>query len=316
MSNNELAQIVDTSDEWIYSHTGIKYRHIAEDNQAASDLAVEASRHALIGAGIGPQEIDLILLATSTPDFPGLPSTASVVQDRLGCMQAGAMDVVAACTGFIYSLATARAFIRSGSAKNVLIIGSEIYSKIINWEDRNSCVLFGDGAGAAVVSLDESVDSDNRRSGMIDSYLRSQGSGAESLYRCAGGTRNPYDPGQTARKDLLLSMDGRKVYVFAVQVLIDTIQLLLDRNGFTMDDVDWVVPHQANVRIIDAACKRAGWPLGKFFMNIEEYANTSAASIPIALDEMQQKGLLNRGQLLLLVGFGSGLTYGGNLLRW
>jgi len=316
MSNEELTQIVDTSDEWIFSHTGIKYRHIADDNQAASDLAVEASRRALVGAGIDAPQIDLILLATSTPDFPGLPSTASVVQDKLGCMQAGAMDVVAACTGFIYALATARAFIRSDSAKNVLVIGSEIYSKIVNWEDRNSCVLFGDGAGAVVVSRDENAVPASGGSGMIDSYLRSQGSGAESLYRCAGGTRNPYDPGHTARKDLFLSMDGRKVYVFAVQVLIDTIQLLLDRNGLTMDDVDWVVPHQANVRIIDAACKRAGWPLEKFFMNIEEFANTSAASIPIALDEMQQKGLLKRGHLLLLVGFGSGLTYGGNLLRW
>ena len=316
MSNEELTQIVDTSDEWIFSHTGIKYRHIADDNQAASDLAVEASRRALVGAGIDAPQIDLILLATSTPDFPGLPSTASVVQDKLGCMQAGAMDVVAACTGFIYALATARAFIRSDSATNVLVIGSEIYSKIVNWEDRNSCVLFGDGAGAVVVSRDENAVPASGGSGMIDSYLRSQGSGAESLYRCAGGTRNPYDPGHTARKDLFLSMDGRKVYVFAVQVLIDTIQLLLDRNGLTMDDVDWVVPHQANVRIIDAACKRAGWPLEKFFMNIEEFANTSAASIPIALDEMQQKGLLKRGHLLLLVGFGSGLTYGGNLLRW
>ena len=316
MSNNELAQIVDTSDEWIFSHTGIKYRHIADDNQAASDLAIEASLRALAGAGIDAPQIDLILLATSTPDFPGLPSTASVVQDKLGCMQSGAMDVVAACTGFIYALATARAFIRSDSARNVLVIGTEIYSKIVNWEDRNSCVLFGDGAGAVVISRDENADPGSGGSGMIDSYLRSQGSGAESLYRCAGGTRNPYDPGRTARKDLFLSMDGRKVYVFAVQVLIDTIQLLLDRNGLTMDDVDWVVPHQANVRIIDAACKRAGWPLEKFFMNIEEFANTSAASIPIALDEMKQKGLLERGHLLLLVGFGSGLTYGGNLLRW
>jgi 3-oxoacyl-[acyl-carrier-protein] synthase-3 len=311
MSNEELSQIVDTSDEWIFSHTGIKFRHIAAPEQAASDLAVEAAREALTRANMSPAEVEFILVATSTPDFPGLPSTASVVQDRLDCPRAAAMDIVAACTGFIYGLETARAFIRSGTAANVLVIGSEVYSKIINWEDRNSCVLFGDGAGAAVVTAAEDDESY-----IIDSYLRSQGSGAESLYRCAGGSRTPFAAGETERKDLYLSMDGRRVYVFAVQAIVDTIQLLLDRNRISIDDVDWVVPHQANVRIIEAACKRSGWPQEKFFLNIAEYANTSAASIPIALDEMLSRGLLKKGQLVLTVGFGSGLTYGGNLLRY
>lgn len=303
--------MVDTSDEWIVSHTGIKSRHIAADNEAASDLAVEACTRALDLSKTAADDIDFIILATSTPDFPGLPSTACVVQDRLGCANAAAMDVIAACTGFIYALETARAFIKSGSARNILVVGSEVYSKIINWEDRNTCVLFGDGAGAAVVSAVE--DGENH---IMDSYLRSKGSGAESLYRCAGGSRNPFGAGATAPADLYLSMDGRRVYVFAVQAIIETIQVLLDRNGLRIDDLDWIIPHQANVRILEAACKRAGWPQEKFFVNIAEYANTSAASIPMAMREMEQKELIRRGQLILTVGFGSGLTYGGNLLRW
>lgn len=311
MSNDELARLVDTSDEWIFSHTGIKSRHIAAENEAASDLAVEAGRRALDLSNTATDDIDFIILATSTPDFPGLPSTACVVQNRLGCGNAAAMDVVAACTGFIYALETARAFIKSGSAGNILVVGSEVYSKIINWEDRNTCVLFGDGAGAAVVSA--VPDGENH---IMDSYLRSKGSGAESLYRCAGGSRNPFNAGSTPPTDLYLSMDGRRVYVFAVQAIIETIQVLLDRNGLSFDDLDWIVPHQANVRILEAACKRAGWPQDKFFVNIAEYANTSAASIPMAMREMEQKELLRRGQLILTVGFGSGLTYGGNLLRW
>ncbi len=303
--------MVDTSDEWIVSHTGIKSRHIAADNEAASDLAVEACTRALDLSKTAADDIDFIILATSTPDFPGLPSTACVVQDRLGCANAAAMDVIAACTGFIYALETARAFIKSGSARKILVVGSEVYSKIINWEDRNTCVLFGDGAGAAVVSAVE--DGENH---IMDSYLRSKGSGAESLYRCAGGSRNPFGAGATAPADLYLSMDGRRVYVFAVQAIIETIQVLLDRNGLRIDDLDWIIPHQANVRILEAACKRAGWPQEKFFVNIAEYANTSAASIPMAMREMEQKELIRRGQLILTVGFGSGLTYGGNLLRW
>ncbi len=303
--------MVETSDEWIVSHTGIKSRHIAAQEEAASDLAVVACTRALELANTPAEEIDFILLATSTPDFPGLPSTACVVQDRLGCENAGAMDLVAACTGFIYALETARAFVRSGTMRNILVVGSEVYSKIINWEDRNTCVLFGDGAGAALITAVPDGESH-----IIDSYLRSKGSGAESLYRCAGGSRNPFVEGRTELRDIYLSMDGRRVYVFAVQAIIDTIRVLLERNNLTMDDIDWVVPHQANVRILEAACKRAGWPQDKFFVNIGEYANTSAASIPMAMREMEQKGLLKHGQLIMTVGFGSGLTYGGNLLRW
>lgn len=308
MTNDELAKIVDTSDEWIYTHTGIRSRHIAADDVAASDLAVEAAERAIEGASIAPDEIDLILLATSTPDFPGLPATASIVQDRIGAGSAGAMDVVAACSGFIYGLATASAFVGAGQARTVLVIGSEVYSRIINWKDRTTCVLFGDGAGAVVVT-------GGKDPGIRDTVLHSIGSGAESLYRPAGGSRELCGAGTPAERTKL-HMEGRKVYNFAVQAIIDTIDELLSRNRMTISDIDHVVAHQANVRIIDAACKRAGYPPEIFFRNIAEYANTSAASIPIALDEMQRRGLLQRGQTLLTVGFGSGLSYGGSLLVW
>lgn len=313
MSNDELAQIVDTSDEWIYSHTGIRYRHIAEPDTAASDLAVDAADAALAHAEVDPAEIDLVLLATSTPDYPGLPATACVVQDRIGAPNAAAMDLVAACTGFIYGVATASAFAVSGGANNILVIGAEVYSKIIDWEDRNTCVLFGDGAGAIVVRAKEQLE--GKRVGVLDSVLRSRGSGASSLLRPVGGSRTSYEPGVTPISDTKLAMDGRRVYNFAVSVIGETIDQLLARNNLTFDQIDHVVPHQANVRIIEAACKRGGFDFSKFYMNIAEYANTSAASIPIALDEMTKKGVLEPGQLVLTVGFGSGLTYGGNLIR-
>lgn len=312
VSNHELAEIVDTSDEWIYSHTGIRFRHLAGEEQAASDLGVEAAQRALKAGGVSADELDLILLATSTPDYPGLPATACVVQDRLGAKHAAAMDLVAACSGFAYALSTARAFITAGQARNVMVIGSEVYSKILNWKDRNTCVLFGDGAGAALVSAAE----DGGKSRILDSYLRSRGAGATALYRSHGGSRNAYIPGTTPAEELYLKMNGRQVYNFAVPALVETIETLLERNGKSMADVAWIVPHHANVRILHAAAKRGGYSFDRFYVNIEENANTSAASIPIAMDEMYRKGMLTRGDLILTVGFGAGLTYGGNLIAW
>jgi 3-oxoacyl-[acyl-carrier-protein] synthase III len=307
--NNELAQFLDTSDEWIFSHTGIRYRHIADPNQAASDLAVPAAQQALKNAGVEPAEIDLVLLATSTPDYLGLPSTACVVQDKLGMIHAGAMDVMAACTGFIYGLETARTYVAAGAAHHVLVVGTEVYSRIVNWKDRRSCVLFGDGAGAAVVS----ATAENR---VLPAILGSRGGSAEVLCRLHGGTRHQYVPGEMPDEVQLLRMDGKQVYNFAVAIIVKTIQDLLERNSLQFDDLKYVVPHQANTRIITAAARRGGWDADRFYMNIEEYANTSAASIPIALSEMQGKGLLSSGDLLLFVGFGSGLTFGGTLVYW
>ncbi len=312
MHNDELATFLETSDEWIYSHTGIQYRHIAAEDEAASDLAVPAARIAMERAGVRPEDIDLVLVATSTPDYVGLPSTACVVQDKLGIPSAGAMDVMAACTGFIYGLETARTYIVAGAARNVLLLGTEVYSKIINWEDRRTAVLFGDGAGAVVVQPTD--DGDPSR--ILPAVLGSRGAGAEALYRSHGGTRHQYVPGTTPEADLKLKMNGRAVYNFAVATVVDTIKELLTRNEQDFDAVNWVVPHQANERIIAAAAKRAGWSRDRFYVNIAEYANTSAASIPIALNEMYEANRLTRGDLLATVGFGSGLTYGGNLLHW
>ena len=298
LTNDELATRVDTSDEWIFSHTGIRTRRIASDDQVTSDLALAAARQALDRGGLDPLELDLILVATGTPDYQGFPSTANLVQHGLGATNAGAMDLSAACTGFIYALETARAFIASGSARYVLVIGAEIFSRIVDWNDRNTCILFGDGAGAVLVGPSaEGLP----EPWFVPSILKSDGAGGTALMRPAGGT---------------LTMDGRKVYLFAITVVKNVILEILEKNGLTLEQVDWVVPHQANVRIVTSAAEKLGLPLERFYLNMEHYANTSGATIPLALAEMDQKGLLQRGQVVVTVGFGAGLTWGANLFRW
>jgi 3-oxoacyl-[acyl-carrier-protein] synthase-3 len=311
VSNNDIAKMVDTSDEWIYSHTGIKNRHIAAPNEACSDLAYKAAEIALKRAQVKSEDIDFILVATATADYLGFPSTACIVQDKLKAYNAGCFDLTAACTGFIYGLEIARNFIISGSAKNILVIGSEVLTRISDWSDRNTCVLFGDGAGAALITAGTA-----KSTGIIESLLKAEGNGASLLIRNSGGTRNPYKEGETKESDFMLTMDGQAIYNFAIRVILDTIKRLLKSNNLTIDDIAYIIPHQANVRIIQAACKRAKLPVEKFYLNIEEYANTSAASIPIALNEMYEKNLLKTGDLILTVGFGGGLTYGGNLIQW
>jgi 3-oxoacyl-[acyl-carrier-protein] synthase-3 len=222
------------------------------------------------------------------------------------------MDLVAACSGFVYGLETARAMVRGGGLDHVLVIGAEVYSRIVNWKDRASCVLFGDGAGAALVSRTESTEGPR----IVDSFLRSRGSGARTLYRPAGGSRTPYVEGETPPEERFLFMDGRQVYNFAVGAVAEAIEAILAKTGFTFDQIDHVVPHQANARIIRAAAKRAGLDFEKFYTNIDRYANTSAASIPIALTEMQSGGMINPGDRIITVGFGSGLAYGANLIIW
>ena len=312
MANDEFSKFIDTSDEWIVSHTGIRFRHIAREDQAASDLAVEASKKALLRAGMTPDELDVILVATATGDFPGFPATACVVQDKLGAKNAAAMDIIAGCTGFIYGLETARGFIETGFAQNILLVAAEVLSRFTDWEDRNTCVLFGDGAGATVISADDNAE----ERGILYSYMRTEGSGARLLERTVGGSRFPFIAGNTEPKGFLIKMDGRKVYNFAVRVITETIQTILNKNSLEIEQVKYIVPHQANIRIIEAASKRTKIPIEKFYVNIQEFANTSAATIPIALAELQGKHELQRGDLILTVGFGSGLTYGGNLIRW
>lgn len=310
MSNEELAEFLDTSDEWIRSHTGIGYRHVAADDEAASDLGAQAAKVALDRSGADPESIDMVLVATASSDYVGFPSTACIVQDMIGAKNAAAMDIGVGCTGFVYGLETAKGFIASGAAERVLLIGSEVLTRIVDWTDRSTCVLFGDGAGAAVIS-----PSSNGR-GILDSVLKADGSGASYLAREVGGTRTPFKLGRSAERDLLIKMEGQPVYNFAVPAIIEVIEQILDRNRLTIDDITYVVPHQANRRIIEAAAKRARIPAEKFYINIEEYANTSAATIPIALNELHEQDKIARGDLLITVGFGSGLTFGGNLLKW
>ena len=318
VTNDELAQSVDTSDEWIVSHTGIRERRIAEPGVAASDLALEAARLALEQRGITPNDIDLVLVATSTPDYTPFPASASIVQEKLGCEHAGAFDLQAGCTGFVYGIESARGVVAAGSIRRVLVVGSEVLSSITNWSDRNTCVLFGDGAGAAIVeAVDEGEPDDHGRvHEILDSWLRSQGSGEEALMRRVGGSRVPYDRSVHTQADFFLTMDGRRVYLFAVDAIVKTVRALCERQGVEPGDLDWIVPHQANLRIIEAAAKRIGLPTDRFFTNLDRYANTSAASIPIALVDMIEQSRVQPGQLVLTVGFGAGLTYGGNLVRW
>lgn len=321
VTNDELAKTVDTNDEWIRSHTGIGSRHIAAPEQATSDLAYAAALNALESFAPGKAAetaltLDLIVVATGTPDYYGFPSVACLVQDRLGAVNAGAFDVSAACTGFVYALDAAAGMLGIGNRKRALVIGADLLTKITNWEDRGTCVLFGDAAGAALVERTDAPVTGEAKRGLIQSVLRAQGSGAQELKCDRGGTRNPYKDGETVDKATHIYMNGRAVYTFAVKAFTDVMQELLDREGITMDQVKKIIPHQANERIVQAAAKRFGLPEDKFFMNIEKYANTSAATIPVALDEYARTGELKRGDLIMTVGFGGGLTYGGNLIVW
>lgn len=308
MTNDEWSSHFETSDEWIYSHTGIKRRHIVAEGESTADLAVACAQIAMAQAGITAQELDLIVVATVSPDHLGFPSTANLVQQRLGCRTIGSYDVRAACSGFVYALTSAQGMmLASRDMKRALVIGVEVLSSIINWKDRSTAILFGDGAGAVILERDDSVEGD-----ILDNVLYSRGD-VEALSRPKGGVANPkFDHfAETA-----LHMDGARVYQFGVRVLGELVEELCARNNLTIDDVDWIVPHQANGRMIDALLARKGWPKEKFFMNVEHTANTSAASIPLALAEMQSKGLLKKGQKVLLAGFGAGLTWGGVYLKW
>jgi 3-oxoacyl-[acyl-carrier-protein] synthase-3 len=310
VSNDELSKTVDTSDEWIRSHTGIGNRHIASDTETCSYMATEAARDALNRAGISKNDVDLIIVATITPDYRDFPATANLVQRNLEIGNIGSFDVKAACTGFAYGLEMGRGMIIGGTAKCVLVIGAEKLSAITNWNDRSTAVLFGDGAGAAVLEPRE----DGK--GIVDSVLRSDGTGYDALYMPSGGSATPFAGKGMSDEDLYLRMDGQRVYNFAVKVNVDIVTELMQRNKLTADDIDYIVPHQANFRIIQAAAKRAKIPLEKYYLNMEEFANTSSASIPLALAEMDRKGLLKRGMKILTVGFGGGLTYGGNYIIW
>ncbi len=314
VSNDDLTKIVETSDEWIYSHTGIKNRHFAAEDVLTSDMGAEAAKMALERGNLKAEDIDQIILATGTPDYIGFPATACIVQDKIKAVNAAAYDIAAACSGFVYAINIAKNCIATGEAKNILVIGSEQLTKISNWDDRGTCVLFGDGCGAALVSGHE--DPDNNPSAILNSFMRARGSGAQFLLRPAGGIAEPFVKDKTDHSRTCLEMNGRRVYNFAVEVLSSTVNKLIEDAGLEIDDIKYIVPHQANIRIIEAVSKRAKIPLEKFYMNIEEYANTSSASVPLAFNEAVEKGEIKRGDYIIIVGFGGGLTYGGTLIRW
>ncbi len=309
MTNHEIEKMVDTSDEWIVTRTGIKERRIAAPEEASSDLAYAASQEALADAGVTPEQLDLIIVGTATPDML-FPATGCILQDRLGAKQAGAFDLSAACSSWVYAVAVAHGYIASGLAKTVLVAGAETLSKFTNWKDRNTCVLFGDSAGAVVMQACEP------RSGFLSFYLGADGAGGPLIALPAGGSRIPASFESIERNQHFLQMNGREVYKFAVRCIPKAIEEAVQRAHMTIDDVDLFIPHQANIRIIDAAAGRLGQPREKFFINVERYGNTSAASVPVALYEAVHSGRVKVGDTVVLVAFGGGLTWGSCALRW
>lgn len=302
LTNQDLESMVDTSDEWIRTRTGITQRHIAGDGQTASDLAMYASQNAMKAAGVTSKDIDLIIVATTTPDMV-FPSTACILQNKLGIENCPAFDVQAVCSGFVYALATADMFVSSGKCRNALVVGSEIYSKIIDWSDRSTCVLFGDGAGAVVLSQ-------SKEPGILSTHLHASGSYSNILSvpgSISGGKiqGNPY-----------INMEGNTVFKFAVKVLEEVVQEAVSKNNLQTTDIDWLVPHQANIRIIQSTAKKLGIPMDRVVVAVDKHGNTSAASIPLALDIAVRDGRIQSDQLVLLEGVGGGFTWGAVLLRW
>jgi 3-oxoacyl-[acyl-carrier-protein] synthase-3 len=309
LTNFDLEKIVDTTDQWIRERTGIFKRHRSDEDTATSDLAAGAARNALADAGLGPEDIDLIILGTATPDM-FFPSTACILQDTLGATQAAAFDISAACSGFLYGLSIAENYIKSGVHERILVIGAETLTKIVDWNDRASCVLFGDGAGAAVVGRV------GEGRGFVASRMRSDGSMSNLIMQPGGGSRTRLTEENFKEGHQYLKLQGNKVFKAAVKAMASIAVDTLADGGYTGDDLDLLVTHQANWRIIDATARRIHVPPEKVFSNVADYGNTSAASIPIALTEAKQKGILKEGMLVEMVAFGAGLTWASNLTIW
>lgn len=310
MTNADLERMVETSDEWIRTRTGIIERHISGDDQATSDLALQASFKAMEVAGVGPLDLDLILVGTALPDM-FFPSTACFLQARLGARNAAALDISAACSGFIYGLSLADAMLRCGGYRNVLLVGAETLSKIVDWKDRNTCVLFGDGAGAVIL---QKTTGESR---ILSIHLYSDGSKGELLMMPGGGSRHPFSQEVIEKNLCKIKMpSGNEVFKVAVRAMEEAALVALKHNGYEVSDVDLFIAHQANARIIYAVAQRLSLPEERIYINIDQYGNTSAASIPIALDEAVRAGRVRKGDLVLLSAFGSGLTWGSALIRW
>ena len=308
LTNFDLEKMVDTTDEWIKRRVGIKERHIVEGEMTSSEMGLEAARKALDMSGLSAEKLDLIIVATVTPDML-FPATACILQEKLGAEGAATFDLEAGCSGFVYGLAVAAQFIETGMYTNALVIGSETLSKITDWEDRDTCVLFGDGAGAAVLQATE-------QGGMLAFELGSDGSGAKSLYLPGGGSLNPSSQKTIAEKQHFIKMEGNQVFKFAVKTMGQASIDVLAKAGLLPEDVDLFIPHQANTRIIEAAAKRLNLPGEKVFVNLAKYGNTSSASVPIALLEAHQRKLIKNGDIIVLVAFGAGLTWASTVMEW
>ena len=309
LTNDDMAKIVDTSDEWIRTRTGIRERRIVSDGVNTSDLGAEAALQALKNAGVAPEEVDLIILATLSPDMP-CPATACLVQNKIGAKKAAAMDISAACSGFIYRLSLARGAIVSGEAETVLLIGAEVTSRFMDWTDRATCVLFGDAAGAVVMR----PSYDGR--GILGTILGADGAGADLIAIAGGGTRHPASAETVAKKMHTLKVQGQGVFKAGVRSMSEATKAILAKCGVSKDDIALLIPHQANKRIIDAIVESVGFNPEKVFINVDRYGNTSAATIPVALHEALQQGRVKRGDLVAMVAFGGGLTWGSALMRW
>jgi 3-oxoacyl-[acyl-carrier-protein] synthase-3 len=310
LSNADLTRIVDTTDEWILTRSGIRERHVAAPDEATSDLAVKAALIAIADAKLTPADIDLLIIATCTPDAP-LPSTATIVQHKLGLGRCACFDLAAACSGFLYSLETADAMLRSGRYRNALVIGAEKLNSLTDYQDRTTCILFGDGAGAVVLGLRPGAGT-----GIIGTKLYADGSASDLIHVTAGGSRRPPSAETVAQREHFIQMRGKEVFKLAVTAMQDAAIELLEKNGVAPDQVKLLIPHQANQRIIDAIAQRMKLPADRVFMNLERFGNTSAASIPIALDEARRCGRIESGDYVLLVAFGAGLTWASALIRW
>lgn len=309
LSNYDLEKLVDTSDEWIRTRTGIRERRILDDDKATSFMAIEAAKKAISDAKLASKDIDLIMVSTVTPDMM-FPSTACIVQSNLGCTNAAAFDLEAACSGFLYGLSIAYSFIKSGVYKNILLIGAEVLSRITDWSDRNTCVLFGDGAGAVVVSQVPT------NKGILGIELGADGSGGHFLMQPAGGSKAPANEKTVKNRLHYINMEGNEVFKFAVRKMEDASLKVIKKSGMGVDDVDFLIPHQANMRIIESARKKLKLSEDKVYVNLDRYGNMSSASIPVALDEAIKEGRIEDNDIVLLVGFGGGLTWGASIMRW
>lgn len=309
ITNHDLEKLINTSDEWITERTGIKERRIAEKGQTTSDLAYEAGKKALKAAGLSANELDLILVATMTPDMI-LPSMSCVLQDKLGAKKAAAFDIYAACSGFIYGMSVANAFIRSEMYKNILLVGAEVLSRFIDWEDRSTCILFGDGAGAVVIQRHAG------KRGILSTHLHSDGALGDLIHVPAGGAQHPASYDTIQKRMHFIKMKGNETFKVAVRSLEGVVQEALDYNKVKPEEIDFLVPHQANLRIIQAMAQRLHMPMEKVVLTLPQYGNTSAASIPMALDEAVRDGRIKDNHLLLFEAFGGGLTWASALVRW